>query len=217
MCTPFDLESLNKLIKIGVKSLKISSCNLNNIPFLQRIAKSKLPVFLSTGMGNINEVKHAFKILKKNKLIIFQCTSNYPSSITESNLAVLKLYKKLFGSFLGYSDHTKENISALVALGMGVKVFEKHFTLSNKLNGIDQKASLNISNFQDYVKTINAGYTSIGKPKKIPSAAEKKVSISLRKSLVAARDIYVGEKLNLNMLEFKRPGNGIETKYLKNL
>ena len=215
LCTPFDLESLNILINIGIKSIKISSCNLTNIPFLERVAKSKLPVFLSTGMGTLDEVKDAFKILKKNKLIIFQCTSNYPSLISESNLAVLDVYKKLFRIPLGYSDHTKENTSALVALGMGVKVFEKHFTLSNKLKGIDQKASLNTKDFENYIKAIKQGYQSIGVSKKAPSVAEKKVSISLRKSLVGAKDIKIGEKLNLKMVEFKRPGNGIPTKFLK--
>ena len=217
LCTPFDMESLINLLKIGVKCLKISSCNLNNIPLLEKVAESKLPIFLSTGMGNLEEVNTAFKILKKNKLIIFQCTSNYPSNISDSNLAVLNIYKKKFGSTLGYSDHTKSHTSALVALGMGVKIFEKHFTLSNKLKGIDQKASLDVKNFKNYVKSINDGYQAIGKSIKTPSSAEKKVLISLRKSLVAARDIKAGEKLTKNMISFKRPGNGIETKYLKNI
>ena len=95
------------------------------------------------------------------------------------------MYIKNYFIPLGYSDHTKENTSALVALGMGVKVFEKHFTLSNKLKGIDQKASLNTKDFENYIKAIKQGYQSIGVSKKAPSVAEKKVSISLRKSLVS--------------------------------
>ena len=81
---------------------------MNNIPLLEKVAESKLPIFLSTGMGNLEEVNTAFKILKKNKLIIFQCTSNYPSNgISDSNLAVLNIYKKKFGSTLGhpYEDY----------------------------------------------------------------------------------------------------------------
>ena len=98
---------------------------------------------------------------------------------------------------------------------MGVKVFEKHFTLSNKLKGIDQKASLDVRDFKNYIEIINQDFKAIGKLKKMPTISEKKVSISLRKSLVAARDINAGEKLEMNMLEFKRPGNGIPTKNLK--
>ncbi len=214
LCTPFDIKSLKQLSKIGVKVIKVSSCNLNNIPFLKEIKKLNLSIILSTGMGTLAEVKDACKLFDKNKIIVFQCTSNYPSEIEDSNLNVIKVYKKIFKNSVGYSDHTKGNESALVALGMGVKIFEKHFTLSNKLKGIDQKASADLKQFKNYVLSIHNGFKSIGTVKKKPSKAEKKVAISLRKSLVASKNIKAGEKLILSMVEFKRPGNGIETKYL---
>ena len=81
LCTPFEIDSLNELIKIKVEAIKISSCNLTNFPFLYSAAKSKLPILLSTGMANFDEVNDAVKIFKrfKNPLLVFQCTSNYPS------------------------------------------------------------------------------------------------------------------------------------------
>ena len=212
LCTPFEIDSLKELLKIKVKAIKISSCNLNNIPFLKEAAKSKLPILLSTGMGNLHEVKNAINIFKKNKLLVFQCTSNYPANNNEANLAVINTYKNFFRVIVGYSDHTKEHTSAIVAFGMGVRVFEKHFTLSNKMRGIDQKASLNVLDFKDYVLKLKEAAKTIGTFQKKPSQSEKKVLISLRKSVVAKKDISVGEKLTLNMLEFKRPGNGIPTK-----
>ena len=98
---------------------------------------------------------------------------------------------------------------------MGVKVFEKHFTLSNKLKGIDQKASLNTKDFENYIKAIKQGYQSIGVSKKAPSVAEKGINFFKKKFSSQSKDIKIGEKLNLKMVEFKRPGNGIPTKFLK--
>ena len=211
LCTPFEIHSLKKLIKIGIKSLKISSCNLTNLPFLKEVAKSKLPVILSTGMGNLKEVNDAIKVLNRRKLMIFQCTSNYPAKSDESNLLAINTFKKL-NVPVGFSDHTQDITSALVAFGLGVRVFEKHFTLSNNLSGIDQKASLNIKDFKKYVMTLNQAFLSLGNGKKVPSKSEKKVLVSLRKSIVANQDINPGQKLKINMFDYKRPGNGINTK-----
>ena len=96
LSTPFEVMSFNSLKKIGVSAVKISSCNLTNIPFLEEVAKSNLPVLLSTGMGSLSEVITAVTIFKNNgnPILLFQCTSNYPSKIINANVRVLETYKK---------------------------------------------------------------------------------------------------------------------------
>ena len=138
LCTPFEISSLRELAKLKVKAIKISSCNLTNTIFLKEVLRTKLPVILSTGMANIQEVKRAVKIFKnKTDLIILQCTSNYPSKIENSNLNVLGTYKKIFKTPVGFSDHTEGNFAACIAVAKGAILVEKHFTLSKKLPGID--------------------------------------------------------------------------------
>ena len=132
LCTPFEISSLKALVDIGVEAIKISSCNLTNIPFLKLAAKTKLPILLSTGMGNIQEVKSAVNIFKKSKspLLLFQCTSNYPAKIENANMLVLNTYKKLFKCPVGFSDHTPSILPAITAISLGASVIEKHFTIS---------------------------------------------------------------------------------------
>ena len=132
---------MNELIRIKVDAIKISSCNLTNFPFLYAAAKSKLPILLSTGMANFNEVKDAVRVFKKfkNPLLIFQCTSNYPSKISNANLLVLKTFKKKFKCPVGFSDHTNSVIPAIVAVSQGAVVIEKHFTLSKNFQALTKK------------------------------------------------------------------------------
>ena len=93
---------------MDVDALKISSCNLTNLPFLKKVSLSKLPIILSTGLGNFQEINRAVNIFKKNKnpLILMQCTSNYPSKLEDANLSVIPYMKKRFKVPVGYSDHS---------------------------------------------------------------------------------------------------------------
>ena len=214
LCTPFEIQSLKDLVALGVKAIKISSCNLTNFPFLKEVAKTNLPVLLSTGMANINEVKEAFKIFKKNNnpIIILQCTSNYPANADNANIAVIKNYKKLFKCPVGYSDHTQNNISAIIAVSYGAIVIEKHFTLSKKLPGIDQKASIEPHELKKLVEETYQAKKSIGISKKTKSKEEINTMKSLRRSLVAGEDLKKGTKIKKYMIKIKRPGTGLSTK-----
>lgn len=203
LCTPFELKSLKSLLDLGVKTIKISSCNLNNEIFLKEVAKSDVEVLISTGMGNIEEVKKAIKILNNN-LLIFQCTSNYPSLIENANLNVINTYKKIFKAPIGFSDHTIGNISAIVSVALGSKAIEKHFTISKKLPGIDQKASIEPSELKKLSEDINNAYKSLGSSEKKISSEEKNTLIALRRSLVASRKLKKNDIITRNMIAIKR-------------
>ena len=129
---------------MNIDAIKISSCNLTNTPFLEEAAESKIPTLLSTGMGSIEEVINAVNVFKGNKspLMLFQCTSNYPSLPENANLRVIGTYKHLFDVPVGLSDHTTSNVTSIAAIALGALAIEKHFTLSRDLPGIDQKASM---------------------------------------------------------------------------
>ena len=219
LCTPFEIDSLKELIKIKISAIKISSCNLNNIPFLIEAAKSKLPILMSTGMGSIQEVKDAVKIFKrfKNPLLIFQCTSNYPSNIKNANISVLTSYKKLFKCPVGYSDHTSSVVPAIVSISKGAVAIEKHFTLSRSLPGIDQKASIEPIELKELVEVTKQAKDSIGSSIKKRTDEEDDTLKSLRRSLVAAKDLKKGTRINKLMVNIKRPGTGLSTIYLKKI
>ena len=219
LCTPFEIDSLNELIKIKVEAIKISSCNLTNFPFLYAAAKSKLPILLSTGMANFEEVDDAVKIFKrfKNPLLVFQCTSNYPSKISNANLLVLNTYKKKFKCPVGFSDHTNSLIPAIVAVSQGAVVIEKHFTLSKKLPGIDQKASIEPKELKELAKVTKDASLSLGEFEKKRSKEENDTVKALRRSLVASKNIKKNEVLKKSMISIKRPGTGLGTKYLNKI
>ena len=219
LCTPFEISSLKSLIKLNVEAIKISSCNLNNIPFLQEAAKSKLPILLSTGMGELREVKEAVKIFKKSgsPLLLFQCTSNYPSKVENANLSVISSYKKLFNCPVGFSDHTSSMTPAIVSVAKGAVVIEKHFTLSRKLPGIDQKASIEPNELYELVRLTSEAKKSLGISTKRRAKEENDTFKSLRRSLVAAHDLKSKSKITRSMIAIKRPGTGLPTTFLKKI
>ena len=199
-----------------MKTIKISSCNLTNIPFLKEVSKFNVNVLLSTGMSSLDEVITSYKILedKKLNLGIFQCTSNYPCKFENSNLNVLKTYQSIFDGPIGFSDHTFGTLPAIVATTMGVDMIEKHFTLSRELPGVDQKASIEPIELKNLIEELK-------QIKKIKGSHVKKIvdeeidtKLSLRRSLVAKKNLKKGSLVKKKDITIKRPGTGIEPKFL---
>ena len=219
LCTPFEIKSLKELVKIGVPAIKISSDNLNNIPFLIEVSKTKLPVLLSTGMANLQEVEKAVKIFNKTKspLLLFQCTSNYPSSIKNSNLEVLKVFRDKFKCLVGLSDHTQSFLPSIIAVTLGAVVIEKHFTLSRKLRGIDQQASLEPNELKDLINKCKQTKIILGNSIKCPTTEELNSIKTVRRSLVASKNLRKGIKIKKDMFEIKRPGTGISPENYKKI
>ncbi len=216
LCTPFEINSLKKLIKLEPEAIKISSCNLTNYPFLKKAALSKIPILLSTGMGTMKEVEKAVAIFRNENcpLLLFQCTSNYPSKEENANLNVLKTFKKKFDVPLGFSDHTKGNMCAIISVALGALIIEKHFTTSKDLPGIDQKASITPQELKSLVTELRNSKLILGSYKKDRSEEEKSTFKALRRSLVASRNINKGEVLTIDMINIMRPGNGLSTEFI---
>jgi len=201
-------------------AFKIASGDLTNVPFLQAVAKNKKPMIVSTGMADMKEIQEAVATIIKagnQKIIVLHCTTNYPCPLKEVNLKAMITLKKKFGLPVGYSDHTEGIWVSVMAAAMGATALEKHFTLDKSLPGPDHKASLEPKGLQEMVDKVREVEKILGSGIKKPTASEKNIALVARKSIVAKKDILKGQKVTGNMLTVKRPGSGIEPKYLNKI
>ncbi|WP_242865963.1 N-acetylneuraminate synthase [Desnuesiella massiliensis] len=215
--TPFDFESVDLLEKLNVPLYKISSGDLTNIPLLKYIAKLKRPMIISTGMANLVEIEDAVEVTKKegnDKISLLHCTSNYPTEYEEVNLNAMTTLKNAFKLPVGYSDHTIGIEVPIAAVAMGAKIIEKHFTLDKEMGGPDHKASLNPEELGRMVLSIRNIEKAFGDGIKKCNKSEEKSKFVSRKSIVAKRFIKSGEIITEEMLDFKRPENGLSPIYL---
>ena len=210
LSTAFDEKSLELLNKFNLDYIKIPSGEITNFPLLKKISKLKKKILLSTGMASIKEIVQALKILKRKKkeITILHCTSDYPAELEDLNLNFLHKLKK-FGYYVGYSDHSASIITPSIAVSLGCKVIEKHFTLSKKMKGPDHKASLEPTELKKMINYVRQTEKILGENKKKITSSEKKTKLLVRKKLVAQKDISKGEKFTYNNLTTKRPGTGV--------
>lgn len=226
MSTPFDDESLDYLISLGMKKIKVGSGELTNIPFIKKIASKNLPTIISTGMSTIDEIAEAIEAFKKERLnlcfqepldqilTILHCTSNYPCPVKDANLKAMKTIYDSFGLSVGYSDHTLSTDLAFVAIGLGAKVYEKHFTLDKNLNGPDHAASLDPNELQQLVKNIKFAEECLGSNEKKPTLEELEVRKLVRKSIVMVSPMKSGQMITEKDVTFLRPGTGLSPKFM---
>ncbi len=210
LSTAFDEKSLELLKNFNLDFIKIPSGEITNYPLLKKISKLKKKILLSTGMASMKEIKRALKVLNKKKgdIVILHCTSDYPAKLSDLNLNFLHKLKKL-GYDVGYSDHSSSIITPSVAVSLGCKIIEKHFTLSKKMNGPDHKASLEPTDLKKMIKYVRQTEKILGGNDKKITISEKKTSLLVRKSLVASKDIVKGERFSYKNITAKRPGTGL--------
>ena len=205
MSTPFDEPSLNHLIDIDVDVIKISSFDLGNLSFINRIAKTKKPLVMSIGGGNIEQIKSSISTISNHhkNLAILHCVSEYPCEYDRLGLSNIETLTKKYPDFtIGSSDHFNGTISGPIAFMMGAKVFEKHVTLNRASKGTDHSFALEPEGFRKFVRDIKRI------PKMLPikdseTLGEEYVFQKLGKSLVPIKDLKNGEILNLENLSGK--------------
>ncbi|MFA6322237.1 MAG: N-acetylneuraminate synthase family protein [Candidatus Buchananbacteria bacterium] len=225
LSTPDDKESLDFLVDdLKLPILKIGSSEINNHDYLKEIAAKKRPILLSTGMATLQDVILAVKIIKKVqprvKLVIMQCTTAYPCPFQEVNLNVIFTYRKKFPSALvGFSDHTSDILAPSLAVALGAKVIEKHFTLNNNLPGPDHQASLAVKSFKEMVKSIRLTEKMMGYSDKKISFSERSNREVLQKYIVAKSALHANDKITLDKLGFKRTSqtHGLKPEAVKDI
>ena len=205
MSTPFDEPSLDHLIDIDVDVIKISSFDLGNLAFINKIAKTKKPVVMSIGGGNIEQIKSSISTIIKyhNNLAILHCVSEYPCEYDRLGLSNIQSLIKEYPDFtIGSSDHFNGTISGPIAFMMGAKVFEKHVTLNRASKGTDHSFALEPEGFRKFVRDIKRV------PKMLPLKDSKTLGTEyvfqkLGKSLVPIENLKRGDALSLENLSGK--------------
>ncbi len=214
LSTGFDIESIDLLIKLDIPILKIPSGEITNLPLLRHIAQYGKEVILSTGMSTIEEIIEAVNILtnnglKKEMLTVLHCNTEYPTPMEDVNLRAMLTIKKELNVSVGYSDHTLGVEVPIAAVAMGATIIEKHFTLDQKMEGPDHKASLNPKQLKEMISKIRNIEKALGSNKKEPSKSELKNILIARKSIVAKTRIKKGDIFSEKNITTKRPGAGI--------
>ncbi len=209
LSTPFDDESAGFLDSLGVSAFKVSSGDLTNLPFLRRLAAFGRPLILSTGMATLGEVEQAVAHCCRDRLVLLHCVSAYPAAPADVNLRAMKTLRRAFGVPVGLSDHTAGIAVPLAAAALGACVVEKHFTLDRTLPGPDHRASLEPGELAALAQGLRDVVAALGDGLKRPVPAEADTATVARRSIVAARDLQVGEILTEEMVAIKRPGSGL--------
>ena len=218
LSSPFDHESIQFLESLEISAYKVPSGEITNSSYLIEIAKKQKPVILSTGMSTLEEVRSAVDIFRKNNnenIVLLHCISNYPADPKDVNLRAMKTLEKTFNLPVGFSDHTSGIEIPLAARALGACIIEKHFTLDNDLEGPDHAASLEPGKFAEMVKGIRKIEMALGNGEKKPTANELTIAKSVRKSLVANKNINAGTVLEKSMIDIKRPGTGLSPDLLE--
>ncbi len=225
--TPFDDESAQMLVMLGMSIIKIPSGEITNLPFLKFLAGYGLPIILSTGMSSLDEVDEAIKAISEvwkpknismhQKLTLLHCTSNYPAQPKDVNLRAMLAMEDQFQLPVGYSDHTLGIAIPIAAVAMGATVIEKHFTLDCKLEGPDHRASLSPEKLRQMVIQIREVEFAFGSGVKMPVETEFPIRDVARRSVTLTKTVSAGQIIDLDALTLMRPGNGIAPKFFQSL
>jgi sialic acid synthase SpsE len=211
--TAYTKEELDFLVKnCNPAFLKVASMDINNYVFLRQISSYELPIILSTGMSYLDEIDRAVDLIySKNKnLILLHCTSNYPTKLEDANLLNIRLFQERYPKIeIGYSDHTIGTLAPTLASQLGAKLIEKHFTLDNKIIGIDNKMATDPIEFKKMVLELTNQSKVLGSYDRIVGETELNMRDKMRRSVVLTKSINAGDIITADMLTGKRPGNFI--------
>lgn len=213
-CSPFDVGSVHRLEEIGVVAHKVASSELTNHRLLMELARTGKPILLSTGMSTYADIEDAVQLLEllgNQKYSIMQCVANYPLAADDSNLGVITQLKNKYNCSIGYSDHTLECDTALIALGLGAQIFEKHITLDKGGKGPDHSYAMEPLQFKEYCAKVKQGFKALGSGRKKPNEFER--LNGRRCGLYTNKMMGKGDMIQLADLEVKRPALGIPERY----
>lgn len=218
LASAFDEESVDFLDELKVPAFKVPSGEITNFPLLKHMAGKKKPIILSTGMSTLKEVAGALSVLRAGgakEIVLLHCVSDYPARVEDMNLRTMDTLRRKFRLPVGLSDHTLGITMPIAAVALGATVIEKHFTLNRKLPGPDHKASLEPDELGEMVAHIRKVEKALGDGIKRPTKSEDVIKKVVRRSIVARVNIPRGTVITGEMLDLKRPGTGLEPKYLK--
>jgi N,N'-diacetyllegionaminate synthase len=221
LSSPFSLEALELLARVGVAAWKVASGEVGTTQMLERMAATRLPLMLSTGMSALDEVDKAVERIQRYSLplAVMQCTSMYPCPPEKVGLNMIPFFRKRYNCAVGLSDHSATIFPGLAAAILGADVLEVHVTLSREMFGPDVCASVTTSELQQLIEGVRFMEKALANPVDKDRLAEeaKPLRQLFTKSVVAGRDLPVGTVLQEEHLRLKKPGTGIPASRLAQL
>ena len=217
--TPFDESAVDLLESLNCPFYKVASFEMNHIPLIKKIALTKKPIIISTGMAKLKEIDLAYKIAKKNganEIILLYCVSNYPSNISDFNFNNINILKERYNCKIGFSDHSTDNKVVAAAIAAGAEVIEKHIALEGQKKGFDLSFSLKGREIKEYAQVIKDISLMMGKKYFFRNKSENQ-NLQFRRSIYAISDIKKGEKFTKKNLRIIRPGYGVQPVYFEKL
>ena len=220
LSTAFDAESFDFLISLGIDIVKVASGDVTNLPLLKHMAKSGLPMIMSTGMATLGEIEEAVNAITSegnDKIVLLHCISWYPAEISTTNLRFMETLKHAFPFPVGYSDHTLGINMSIAARALGAVLLEKHFTMDKTEFGPDHAASIEPDELKSLIEGLREVEEGLGSTQRVfcdKEIGQRKVH---RRSIVVKSRIEAGEVLTIDNLIIKRPGIGIKPKYLDDI
>lgn len=193
--------------------LKVASRDLTNLPLLQALAETKIPIILSTGMAGEKELDDALMIITKyhSNISILHCVSQYPTHPDNLNLLTISYLKKHYGQYrIGFSDHTIGISAPIVAIGLGAEIIEKHITLDRKMKGTDQPGSLGPDGVNRMVRDIRIAERWLGEEKLYIDPSVMGSKVKLERSIATKEDLKAGHVMTLEDLHMLSPGDGFK-------
>ncbi len=219
--TPQNHTDLDLLLQIGVPAIKVGSDDFTNLPLIHGYVESRLPLILSCGMSDLAEVHQALEAsswFDGYPVALMLCTSQYPTPVEDVNIAKLTTLQQAFpGLLVGFSDHTQGALAAALAVSRGARIFEKHFTLDKNMPGPDHWFSEDPAGLAEWIASIRTADILVGNPMVRPTRAEQEMRLIARRSVVALRDISLGEMLSDENVGLRRPGGGLSPDMISNV
>jgi pseudaminic acid synthase len=211
----FDETSVDYLEDLNTPAYKIASFENSHLPLIAKVAQTKKPLIISTGMASLYEISEAVEVARDNgckQLILLKCTSEYPANYNSLNLKTIVDLRKMFKCEVGYSDHSLGIGASIASIALGATVIEKHFKIEEMHSSVDSAFSSDKHEFEKLVIECNRAWQSIGTVFYGPTNGEVE-SIKFRRSIYAIQDIEEGEILTTGNIRIIRPGYGIHPRY----
>lgn len=220
LSSPFSLEAVALLERIGVPGWKVGSGEVSNERLLEAIAATGKPVLLSSGMSPLAELDAAVTVLRRRvPFAVLQCTSRYPSPPEHVGLNVIDELRSRYDAPAGLSDHSGTVFPSLAAVALGASVLEVHVTLSREMFGPDVQASITTAELRELVTGVRFLHDALRHPvdKNAAAAELDEVRRLFTRSVVAARNLPLGAVIAEHDLALKKPGTGLPPERLPEL
>jgi len=213
--TPFDETAVDLLDNLNAPAYKIASFEITDLPLIDYVSAKGKPMFLSTGMANIEEISDALECCYRNgnkDILIFHCISNYPANLIESSLGDISYIAKEFKVEVGLSDHTTSNLASILAVANGASAIEKHFKLDDKDCGPDSSFSILPEQLKSLCNDCSIAFEAL-KSNKLERRESELENKKFRRSIYFIKNLKKGDKVGQEDIRRIRPGYGIQPKY----